>query len=160
VNLAFDTKALAHVARKSVLQREPREGRDLDGEPFVPGIEAVDFWRNHDGQLGLLPELFCCPHDGKVDLAVRRIVWERIDGVDVCVRVDLLAFKCAKRTVVQNGGAGGVDEDCGFVLGGPFADAVKDGFDRREMVGGRGMDGNLVTAVSKPTYYRVATGQE
>ena len=58
------------------------------------------------------------------------VITKGIDGVRVGVLVDLVTLESTIRTVVEDAGAGGVDEDGVLASCGTLLDAIKDSLDR------------------------------
>lgn len=75
------------------------------------------------------------------------IIRKGIDGIRVSVLVDLVTFESTIRAIVEDAGAGGVDEDGVLASCGTLPDAIKDSLDGGEVVGCCGVDGNLWVGV-------------
>ena len=102
--------------------------------------EAVDLRWDHDGQLGLGAEAFAGGDDGEIDGPVRGGVGDGVDLRGSVVGVGFRGRGGAVDVVVQDGCPAGVDEDRRFTLFGALGQAVEDGGDGGEMVGGCGVD--------------------
>lgn len=75
------------------------------------------------------------------------IIRKGIDGIRVSVLVDLVTLEGTVRAIVEDAGAGGVDEDGVLASCGTLLDAIKDGLDRGQVVGCCGVDGDLWVGV-------------
>lgn len=96
-----------------MLECETGQSRDLDGQAFVLGVEAVDERWDHDGELGFLAELFLSADDGEVDLAVGSVIGERVNFGSFVIVVDVVCLGVvpASGKVCEEGSSRCVDEE-------------------------------------------------